>query len=271
MPDTNEKLKLLDRVGQRLAARHVAAHTQSAYTGWIHRFILFHHKRHPSELGKRLPVVMTVDEVRAVWGHMTGVYRLICETLYGAGLRLEEGLHLRIKDIDFGANQITVRDGKGQVDRVTTFPRTIQPALHEHLGQVQKTHKQDLDRGRGRTTMPNALARKYANANRQWCWQYVYPSARHCKDHKTGVIYRHHVHDTTVGEAIRHAVRQAAITKHVTSHTFRHSFATHLLAAGYDIRTVQELLGHKDVRTTMIYTHVLNRGGRGVESPLDRL
>ena len=166
---------------------------------------------------------------------------------------------------------ITVRDGKGQVDRVTILPQAMQPSVREHLDCVRDLHRRDLSEGFGRTTMPDALARKYPNANRQWCWQYVFPSTRMCRDRKTGLMYRHHLHDSTMSDAIHAAVVATGITKNVSSHTFRHSFATHLLAAGYDIRTVQELLGHKDVRTTMVDTHVLNRGGRGVESPLDRL
>lgn len=220
---------------------------------------------------QRLPVVMTVDEVRAVLQQLCGIKRLVCELLYGGGLRLEEGLHIRVKDLDFGANQITVRDGKGQVDRVTMLPQAIQPSMRDHLDQVRDLHQRDLSDGFGRTTMPFALARKHPNANLQWCWQYVFPSTRICRDRRTGLMYRHHLHDSTMSNAIHAAVVSSGVTKKVSSHTFRHSFATHLLSAGYDIRTVQELLGHKDVRTTMIYTHVLNRGGHGVESPLDRL
>ena len=318
------KPKLLEQVRQAIQVRHMSPKTSSADVGWIRRYILFHNKRHPSEMSEpevreflthlavnghvaastqnqalsallflydkvldrpldhvqgvvrakrpqRLPVVMTVDEVRTVLEQLSGVKRLVCEVLYGGGLRLEEALHMRVKDLDFGANQITVRDGKGRVDRVTMLPLAIQPCIREHLDRVRDLHQRDLSDGFGRTTMPDALARKYPNANRQWCWQYVFPSTRICRDRKTGLTYRYHLHDSTMSDVIHAAVVASGVTKSVSSHTFRHSFATHLLAAGYDIRTVQELLGHKDVRTTMIYTHVLNRGGRGVESPLDRL
>jgi integron integrase len=191
--------------------------------------------------------------------------------LYGGGLRLLEALRLRVKDLDFERTEITVREGKGDKDRVTTMPRAVVHSLQKHMQRVQALHQRDLADGYGRVELPHALVRKYPNANREWCWQFVFPQENRWVDRRTGEQGRHHVHESLVQKAIRQAVRRAGLTKRVTSHTFRHSFATHLLADGYDIRTVQELLGHKDVRTTMVYTHVLNRGGRGVRSPADGL
>lgn len=220
---------------------------------------------------KRLPVALTRDEVRRVLGEMDGVPRLVCMTLYGAGVRLTEGLSLRVKDLDFGSGEILIRDGKGAKDRVTMLPASIKPALAEHLHGVRRQHAADLAHGRGRVPLPFALRRKYAAADREWGWQWVFPATSHYRDRDTGIEHRHHLHESVVQKAVRRAARSAGLAKHATTHTFRHSFATHLLEDGYDIRTVQELLGHQDVRTTMIYTHVLNRGGLGVHSPLDRL
>ena len=220
---------------------------------------------------KRLPVVLTVDEVSRVMSHLTGDKWLVAMLLYGGGLRLLEALRLRVKDLDFERTEITVREGKGDKDRVTTMPRAVIPPLQKHLQSVKATHEQDVAAGYGRAELPHALARKYPRANQEWCWQFVFPQERRWRDTKTGQQGRHHIDESLVQRAVQAAVRQAGLTKRVSSHTFRHSFATHLLADGYDIRTVQELLGHKDVRTTMIYTHVLNRGGRAVRSPADGL
>jgi len=220
---------------------------------------------------KRLPVVLTVDEVSRVMLHLSGDKWLIAMLLYGGGLRLLEVLRLRVKDLDFERGEITVREGKGDKDRVTTMPLAVIRPLQEHLQRVQAIHQQDLADGYGRVELPHALNRKYPNANREWGWQFVFPQEHRWTNAQTGEQERHHVHESLVQKAITQAARRAGLTKRVTSHTFRHSFATHLLADGYDIRTVQELLGHKDVRTTMIYTHVLNRGGRGVRSPADAL
>lgn len=220
---------------------------------------------------KRLPVVLAVDEVSRVMSHLTGDKWLIAMLLYGGGLRLLEALRLRVKDLDFERGEITVRDGKGDKDRVTTMPRAVVHRLQEHLQRVKRIHEQDVADGYGRVELPHALARKYPNANRDWAWQFVFPQERRWRNPKTGEQGRHHIDESLFQRSLKAAVREAGLTKRVTSHTFRHSFATHLLADGYDIRTVQELLGHKDVRTTMIYTHVLNRGGRAVRSPADGL
>jgi integron integrase len=219
----------------------------------------------------RLPVVLTRQEVRSILGVLNGSDWLMALLLYGAGLRLMECLRLRVKDIDFTSNQIVVRRGKGDKDRHTMLPAAVKEPLAKHLDVMKRQYQRDLERGLGRVTLPNALERKYPNAGKEWGWQWVFPATSHYTDRITGEKRRHHLHESVLQKAVKEAVQKAGIFKPASPHTFRHSFATHLLEDGYDIRTVQELLGHKDVTTTMIYTHVLNRGGKGVFSPADRL
>ena len=316
--------RLLDQVRDAIRTRHYSYRTEEAYAGWIKRFILFHGKRHPAEMGKaeieqfltalavkrnvaastqnqalaallflykdvleidpgwlddvvrakrpqRLPTVLTRKETEALLGALRGVSWLMAMLLYGAGLRLRECLRLRVKDIDFSRNEIVVREGKGNKDRVTMLPAVITDPLLAHLGRVRRLHERDLAAGFGRVALPDALAHKYPNADQEWGWQWVFPAPRICTDPRFGLPQRYHLHDSVPQRAIHEAARTVGLTKPVGPHTLRHSFATHLLLAGYDIRTVQELLGHRDVKTTMIYTHVLNRGGRGVQSPADQL
>jgi integron integrase len=316
--------KLLEQVREAIRTRHYSLRTEDTYLSWIKRFILFHGKRHPRDMGlqevqqflshlavaghvaastqsqalsailflyqqvlkqdigwlhdivrakqpQRLPVVLTQDEVAKVLRQLSGVTWIMGTILYGAGLRLLECLRLRVKDLDFSYHQIVVRDGKGQKDRVTMLPQYVKTPLQTHLQDVKQLHARDLDAGRGAVYLPDALERQYPNAHRDWMWQYVFPAAQLSRDPRTGIVRRHHTHEQVLQRAVHGAVRQAGVSKPATCHTFRHAFATHLLEAGYDIRTVQELLGHKDVSTTMIYTHVLNRGGRGVKSPADLL
>lgn len=314
--------KLLDQVRNKLRVKHYSIRTEQSYTDWIKRFILFHGKRHPNELGgqdveafltylavegkvaaatqnqaksailflyrevldvelpwldnvtqakapKRLPVVLTVSEVQALLSRLTGTHSLISNLLYGGGLRLMEAVRLRVKDVDFARHEILIREGKGFKDRVTMLPEAVVAPLKAHLVNVKALHDEDLARGDGEVYLPFALDKKYPNAARDWGWQYVFPSKNLSLDPRSDKTRRHHIDEKGVQRAVKQAVRDAELVKPATPHTFRHSFATHLLQAGYDIRTVQELLGHADVATTMIYTHVLNKGGRGVKSPLD--
>lgn len=314
--------KLLDQLRAEIRVRHYSLRTEQAYVDWVRRFILFHNKRHPKDMGagevrdflshlavarnvsastqnqaksallflyrgllkielpwleeviaaktpKRLPVVLTQVETRQLLGAMSGTMGLMTSLLYGTGMRLMEGLRLRVKDVEFSRREIIVREGKGNKDRVTVLPENLILPLKAHLEKVKTLHERDLAEGFGKVFLPDALAVKYPSAPRAWGWQFVFPSPVRSTDPRSGIERRHHVYETSVQRAVRGAAKLANIHKPVTPHVLRHSFATHLLQAGYDIRTVQELLGHKDVQTTMIYTHVLNRGGRGVVSPLD--
>jgi integron integrase len=218
-----------------------------------------------------LPIVLSEGEVERILRELTGVSRLIGMLLYGSGMRLLECLTLRIKDVDLERGEIWIRRGKGAKDRVTVLPRAARRPLAEHLERVRSLHGRDLSEGGGAVELPDALRRKYPSASRQWAWQWVFPARRRYVDRETGERRRHHLHESVMQRAMAGAVRCSGIGKRASCHTLRHSFATHLLEAGYDIRTVQELLGHRDVTTTMVYTHVLNRGGMGVRSPVDRL
>lgn len=314
--------KLLDQLRERVRVKHYSIRTESAYVDWARRFILFHGKRHPREMGaaevaaflthlavernvaastqnqaksallflykevlaidlpwldgvesakasRRLPVVLTPREVRALLNELSGTMGLVVGLLYGTGMRVLEGLRLRVKDVEFERREIIVRDGKGGKDRVTVLPENVLLPLRDQVTRAKRLHNADLAAGFGEVWLPNALAVKYRNAGRSWGWQYVFPSPTRSVDPRGGIERRHHIHAETVQRAVRLAAARAGIAKPVSPHVLRHSFATHLLQSGYDIRTVQELLGHSDVSTTMIYTHVLNRGGRGIISPLD--
>ena len=318
----NPPMNLLDRVRQSIRLKNYSIRTEQAYVSWVRRFILFHDKRHPRQMGsaeverflshlavernvsastqnqalsallflyrevlkkeleypidsirakrpKRLPTVMTKQEVRNVIGRMTGKNQVMAKLLYGSGLRLMECVRLRVQDLDFGQRQIIVREGKGGKDRATVLPDSLIDLLKRHLRHVKLVHEDDIADGHGGVYLPNALETKYPNAHREWIWQYVFPAAKLSMDPRGGILRRHHADPSGLQRAVKKAARSTGIEKRVSCHTFRHSFATHLLENGYDIRTVQELLGHKHVSTTMIYTHVLRRGGRGVRSPLD--
>jgi integron integrase len=218
---------------------------------------------------KRLPVVFTRDEVKRILANLTSTHHLVVALLYGTGMRLNEGLILRVKDVNFDYRQLTVRDGKGDKDRLTMLPTSLIPGLQMQLAKANEIHDFDSRQGRGDVELPYALARKYPNAESEWGWQYIFSASALSTDKRTGRTERHHILQSGTQKAMRKALLAAKVTKHGSVHTLRHSFATHLLEGGYDIRTVQELLGHKDVKTTMVYTHVPNRGGKGVRSPLD--
>src|SRR5882762_6202399 len=261
------------------AERKVAASTQNQalsallflYKEVLGRELAWLDGLHRATRPPRLPVVLTHEEVERLLAELQGVRWLIANLLYGAGLRVMECLRLRVKDVDLGYRQILIRDGKGEKDRVTMMPEKLAAPLAGHLRRVKSLRARDLEAGYGEVSLPYALARKYPRAGYEWPWQYAFPSSHRSPDPEDGVIRRHHLYDSVPQRAIREAAHAAGIAKRVSCHTLRHSFATHLLESGYDIRTVQELLGHSDVSTTMIYTHVLNKGGRGVKSPLDRL
>ena len=314
--------KLLDQVQQVIRLKHLSLRTEEAYLNWIKRYVVFHNKRHPLELGEqdaraflaylaqdkyvssstqnqalnailflykevlqqplgklqdvpraqrsvRLPVVFSKTEVNAIFEQMSGITKLIAKLLYGSGMRLMEVLRLRVHDIDFANSYIVVRQGKGDKDRHVPLPKKVVSDLKLQIEKVKLLHQQDLNDGFGEAYMPDALQVKFKNASKELGWQYLFPSSQRSPDPRTGVILRHHLHVTLIQRAVKEAVHKANIQKKGSCHSFRHSFATHLLEDGHDIRTVQELLGHRDVRTTMIYTHVLNRKGLAVRSPLD--
>ena len=318
--------KLLDQVRGTMRVAHYAIRTEEAYVDWIKRFILYHNKRHPNEMGVeeiteylthlavvgkvaastqnqalsallflyqhvlkielprieavratapvRLPMVLSVSEVRRLLNVVPeGIYRVMIELMYGSGMRLLESCRLRVKDIDFERGQIIIREGKGDKDRAVPLPESVRERLQRQIEVVAEQHRLDFSEGNGRVYLPHALAEKYPNANRELIWQYVFPAARLSVDPREsdGKLRRHHIHETSVQKVMRDSVLKSKLAKKASCHTLRHSFATHLLDTGTDIRTVQELLGHSDVSTTMIYTHVLQRGASGVRSPLDRL
>jgi integron integrase len=276
-PETMGESEITEFLTHLAVARQVAASTQNQALSAI--LFLYKHvlDRELDRLDgvtrakrpQRLPVVLSQDEVRNLLVALSGVNALVARLLYGTGMRKMECLRLRVKDVDFSYRQICVRSGKGDKDRVTLLPDILVDELREQLDAASLLHQQDLEAGYGEVSLPYALSRKYPNAGREWIWQFVFPATRRSVDPYSGVIRRHHWYQTNVQRAIKQAAHTLRLGKPVSVHTLRHSFATHLLENGYDIRTVQDLLGHKDVSTTMIYTHVLNKGGRGVRSPLD--
>lgn len=323
-PELIKPLTLLEVVQQKIRVKHYSIRTETQYLHWVKRFVLFHNKRHPREMGgkeveaflshlathsnvssstqnqalsallflyrevleqslpwmddvirakkpQRLPVVLSKQEVSKLLGCMQGTHGLIARLLYGTGMRIMECCRLRVQDIDFDRSEILIRNGKGAKDRVTMLPVSLVEHLKAHLVWRKQLFERDAEAGMNEVYLPDALERKYPNASTNWIWQYVFCSGSYSVDPRSGHQRRHHLDEKLVQRAVKKAATQAAINKPATPHTFRHSFATHLLESGYDIRTVQELLGHSDVATTMIYTHVLNKGGRGVGSPLDTL
>ncbi|MFZ3193319.1 MAG: integron integrase [Moraxellaceae bacterium] len=316
--------KLLDLVKEKCRYKHYSLRTEQSYCGWVKRFVLFHNKRHPSEMGAvevtaylsylaveqgvsssthqqalsallflyrevlgcdlpwlsqlsrpkkstRLPAVLSKSEVALLFSHLSGIHLLMARLLYGTGMRLMELLQLRIKDIDLHSNQITIRAGKGDKDRVTMLPQSLVEEVNKQIKQAESLFLADRAQMRPAVYMPFALDKKYPAAGQQLAWFWLFPAKAESLDPQSGITRRHHTHEQAVQRAIKNAVVKSGITKQASTHTLRHSFATHLLQSGYDIRTVQELLGHSDVSTTMIYTHVLNKGGLGVSSPLDSL
>ncbi len=317
------KPKLLDQIRETIKLKHFSIRTEETYIHWIKRFIIFHKKRHPLEMGEqqireflsylarelnvasatqnlamqsilflykdvlhkeityidkierakkeaKVPVVFTRGEVTRILSNMRSTPHLMASLLYGSGLRLMECIRLRVKDIDFNSNYILVKEGKGEKDRITVLPEKLKEALQRHLLKVKLLHEEDLEAGFGEVYLPHALENKYTNANKEWGWQYVFPSTRLSIDPRSGKKRRHHISEKILQQSVKEAIKKSGIVKNGSCHTFRHSFATHLLADGYDIRTIQQLLGHSDVSTTMIYTHVVHLGGHGVWSPLDR-
>jgi integron integrase len=315
--------RLYDVMREKMRTRHMALRTEQAYIQWIRRYVAFHRRRHPRELGgaeveqflthlavdrkvspstqsqalqallflyrvvlevdlpwldgvtratrpKHLPVVLSRAEVRAILGHLEGTPWLVCSLLYGGGLRLLEALRLRVKDLVLDRHEVVVRDGKGAKDRVTVVPMTLDKPRHEHMGRLREWFVDERRRGAPGVSLPQALARKYRGAATNWGWQYVFPAKALSADPYGSGRVRHHLHENVIQRAMKDAVRRANIVQPASCHTLRHCFATHLLEDGYDIRTLQELLGHSDVKTTMIYTHVMQKGARGVMSPLDR-
>ena len=259
---TNEKLSASTQNQALAAILFLYGHVLGRKLEWLDRVV---RAKRPI----RIPVVLSPAEVAAVLGHLHGTTWLMASLLYGAGLRVLECARLRVQDVGFSRNELTIRDGKGRKDRITILPRALVAPLASHMERVRAQHLSDLRRSAGYVELPYALRRKYPRAARDWAWQWVFPATRFYRDSETGERRRHHLHESVLQKAVRDAVRATGIPKPASCHTLRHSFATHLLESGYDIRTIQELLGHRDVTTTMIYTHVLNRGGLGVRSPLD--